>query len=457
MNKLIKTMMIVFMFTVIIFAQQNVGGIGLGYYYGLNEYSGVDGDSKFDWIPVHQIQYSHRIVKYLGIEVITGIGAASPLDEMTNGNPLDYITYVFPSHINFKIMPIIGKKYNPYIIIGYGSMNYDVKSFTGNIPTSKLISIYDGISKDGLHNNKQFNGGIGIEYFINNRFGLDVSARYGLYNGNSTDLTGYGDPNDQNIEFRFGMNTYFGKKADSDNDGILDSEDGAPRDAEDRDCFQDDDGIPDPDNDNDGILDVFDKAPNQPEDFDGFQDKDGAPDLDNDNDGILDIDDKEPNIAEDFDDFQDDDGAPDLDNDNDGILDIDDLCPNSPETINGYMDDDGCPDFEPIEIQTQENLLDIYFEMNQFIANDDFKKQMDSIAIDIINDEDAYLLIKGFADNTGSAEYNLILSKKRANWVRNYLISRGVDENKIGILSYGGEGDITSQSESRKSSIIKLK
>jgi len=50
---------------------------------------------------------------------------------------------------------------------------------------------------------------------------------------------------------------------DQDHDGILNGVDLAPTAAEDKDGFQDEDGVPDPDNDGDGFLDAVDRCPNE--------------------------------------------------------------------------------------------------------------------------------------------------------------------------------------------------
>jgi OOP family OmpA-OmpF porin len=65
---------------------------------------------------------------------------------------------------------------------------------------------------------------------------------------------------------------------DADHDGIVGAADKCPKEAEDKDGFQDDDGCPDPDNDNDGVPDAADKCPDQPETKNGYQDDDGCPD-----------------------------------------------------------------------------------------------------------------------------------------------------------------------------------
>jgi peptidoglycan-associated lipoprotein len=49
------------------------------------------------------------------------------------------------------------------------------------------------------------------------------------------------------------------------------------------------------------------------------------------------------------------------------------------------------------------------------------------------------ILIEGHADERGTREYNLALGARRAEAVRDYLISRGVPANRIRTVSYGKE------------------
>ena len=49
------------------------------------------------------------------------------------------------------------------------------------------------------------------------------------------------------------------------------------------------------------------------------------------------------------------------------------------------------------------------------------------------------VLIEGHADEQGTRDYNLALGARRAQMVKEYLISRGVDPNKISIVTYGKE------------------
>ncbi len=134
------------------------------------------------------------------------------------------------------------------------------------------------------------------------------------------------------------------RPSDLDGDGIPDQADACPKQAEDRDGFDDSDGCPDGDNDRDGVPDAIDRCPRLPEDTDGFDDADGCPDQDNDGDGLPDKSDQCPVQSEDRDGFLDSDGCPDPDNDRDGVPDIEDRCAVSAEDRDGFEDEDGCPD-----------------------------------------------------------------------------------------------------------------
>ena len=64
-----------------------------------------------------------------------------------------------------------------------------------------------------------------------------------------------------------------------------------------------------------------------------------------------------------------------------------------------------------------------------------------------LNDQAAWLkkypnitiVVEGHADERGTREYNLALGERRANAVKEYLVSRGVSANRIETVSYGKE------------------
>ncbi|MFT6378355.1 MAG: outer membrane protein OmpA-like peptidoglycan-associated protein, partial [bacterium] len=149
-----------------------------------------------------------------------------------------------------------------------------------------------------------------------------------------------------------------------------------------------------------------------------------------------------PNYPEDFDGWVDEDGCPDEDNDEDGFLDVDDTCPNEPETLNEFEDDDGCPDSLLAQIVgTQIIIMDkVYFDTN--------RSTIKPISFDILDAvhgvldshlEIAQVEVQGHTDSDGGEEYNLDLSQRRADAVREYLIQRGIDSTRL--ISRGfGEG-----------------
>ncbi|MGC1872361.1 MAG: OmpA family protein, partial [Acidobacteriaceae bacterium] len=51
----------------------------------------------------------------------------------------------------------------------------------------------------------------------------------------------------------------------------------------------------------------------------------------------------------------------------------------------------------------------------------------------------AKILIAGYCDDRGSAEYNLALGQNRANAAKTALVQAGVDASRVRTISYGKE------------------
>lgn len=68
-----------------------------------------------------------------------------------------------------------------------------------------------------------------------------------------------------------------------------------------------------------------------------------------------------------------------------------------------------------------------------------FYEPLNSIATVLVNYPETRVIVNGYTDNTGSADYNLTLSEKRAASVRNYLIQQGVSTRRISSIGYGEE------------------
>jgi outer membrane protein OmpA-like peptidoglycan-associated protein len=218
---------------------------------------------------------------------------------------------------------------------------------------------------------------------------------------------------------------------------------------EDNDGFEDGDFCRDPDNDADTIEDEADACPNDAEDADGYSDQDGCPDSDNDADGVPDETDACPSQSEDDDEFASEDGCPEPDNDEDGVPDGADACVMDPEDQDDFEDEDGCPEpgprTAPITVSDTRILIPetIYFEFDTDVIRTVSMPLLDQLA-EVINalDPRVRVRIEGHTDDTGSHEYNLDLSYRRARAVLEYLVGRGVARAR---LEYHGYGDTRPQ------------
>ena len=241
-----------------------------------------------------------------------------------------------------------------------------------------------------------------------------------------------------------------GTRADKDGDGVPDDIDGCPEAPEDKDSYEDNDGCPDPDNDGDGVADADDKCKNETEDKDGFDDDDGCPDFDNDNDGVKDVADTCIMEPEDKDGYQDDDGCPDLDNDGDGIADRVDQCPNEAETPNGIDDTDGCPDTgTQTGPQVAGGIIDLRGDKVDFTGKTSnldatSKALLDQVADLLKQTPRVRIRVEAHTEAGKGREVGQLqtLSEQRANAVRAYLVSKGVDGDRIGTAGYGGSRPI---------------
>jgi OOP family OmpA-OmpF porin len=198
----------------------------------------------------------------------------------------------------------------------------------------------------------------------------------------------------------------------------------------------------DVDTDGDGIPDSKDKCPKEAEDKDGFQDEDGCPDPDNDGDGIPDAKDKCPNEAEDKDNFQDDDGCPDPDNDGDGIPDAADKCPDQPETKNGFQDEDGCPDEIPEKLKAFTGTIQgINFKTGDADLTPQSSAILDKAVAVLAEFKDIRLEVGGHTDDVPlkSKKFadNMALSQARAESVKAYFVKKGIDAGRIEAKGYG--------------------
>jgi OOP family OmpA-OmpF porin len=79
------------------------------------------------------------------------------------------------------------------------------------------------------------------------------------------------------------------------------------------------------------------------------------------------------------------------------------------------------------------------FEFNKAVLTPDARAKLDSEVVAKLRDlkDVKFIIVNGHADRLGSAQYNQKLSEKRAEAVRAYLVSKGLDASKVETLGFG--------------------
>ncbi len=283
-------------------------------------------------------------------------------------------------------------------------------------------------------------------------------------------------------------------EADYDGDGILGDNDKCIDEAEDKDGFEDGDGCVDKDDDKDGVEDVADMCKGEAEDKDGFRDEDGCPDLDNDGDGVNDKDDKcvdKPGVKEnggcpdtdkdgdtvvdrldkcvDVKGLTENAGCPDTDKDGDTIVDRLDKCPDVKGELDnggcpwpdadkdgvadrfdncineaGVAANQGCPESKKQAVAISAGKLElkdkVYFDNGKATIQKRSFPLLDQVAeILKAHPEFSKLQIEGHTDNVGKPDKNKKLSQDRANSVKDYLVKKGVEAERLTAVGFGDE------------------
>ena len=143
--------------------------------------------------------------------------------------------------------------------------------------------------------------------------------------------------------------------------------------------------------------------------------------VDSDNDGVCDSFDQCPGTEDGV--LVDESGCP-VDSDGDGVGDIDDQCPDTP--YGARVNENGCWVID-----------DILFEFNRADIRPMYMYLLDEVADVISWNHNIDVEIQGHTCMIGSEQYNQQLSEKRAEAVREYLIERGIGEERVYATGFG--------------------
>jgi OmpA-OmpF porin, OOP family len=442
--KQIITLLLVVLFTNSIMAQTKDQRWALGLHFGKSAYNGDLGNNFFKFGNNSQ-EYTKGIT--LGTYIsksLDGVAHAnysnwSYVKDASNSFTGNFYSYGLRAHYKFANGKLLNEnaRIKPYVLAGIGYM----------FAHSQHI---DHTSAFG------YELGYGLKFKLINHLHIQLQSVFGINRNDEIDQQFSKRSISNNtrgdwyalhtIGLVYSFNIH--PKKDSDGDGIIDTKDKCPGTpiavkVNETGCPNDADGdlIPDffdrcptiagtaelkgcPDTDGDGIGDNADKCPTQK----GTADYNGCPDTDG--DGIADNLDKCPTTKG----LIELNGCPQPDADYDGVLDEKDKCPN----LKGDATNNGCP----IVKAEDQKRLDVLIKNINFQTGSDVLTVASypslNKAVEVLLTETNYQLeINGHTDNVGDSNKNLMLSGKRADAVKNYLISKGIAPNRLSAKGFG--------------------
>ena len=80
---------------------------------------------------------------------------------------------------------------------------------------------------------------------------------------------------------------------------------------------------------------------------------------------------------------------------------------------------------------------DILFDVDSAALRSASRSTLSDLATNIRQYSDEYVTVEGHTDSTGTSEHNMVLSERRANSVRDYLVSQGLPGSQITARGYG--------------------
>jgi outer membrane protein OmpA-like peptidoglycan-associated protein len=345
-------------------------------------------------------------------------------------NHVDFIATLAGSSVNYPVQNVAPFTSKSLLLETTASLNF--KLLADNYWLTPFIDVGVGASKYKKYFGAFMPVGLGLQAHLSKNVFLLLNSQYRIA------VT-------ENASYHFyhsvGIVTSIGPKkiappqvekeveipvvVDRDHDGIVDSLDACPDQA----------GIAAfhgcPDTDGDGIPDKDDKCPKVA----GLAKYQGCPIPDTDKDGINDEEDRCPNVpgvAR----YQ---GCPVPDTDNDGVNDEEDKCPNEVGDSSNF----GCPIIDSSTVQkVNAAAKNIFFASSKGIFLSASNAPLQKI-VKILNENPVYKVeINGYTDSREGHGNQQLLSEERANAVKDYLVKKGIDADRITTKGYGSENPI---------------
>jgi outer membrane protein OmpA-like peptidoglycan-associated protein len=477
------------------------GGININYMVPLNEFDELEG-GKLSYVARGFLRW--KLNNTLGLEVGAGYGSYAGLDNYVGSEPTDrnnyYRTQLIPIDVRLLISPFNNKKINPYLFLGAGILSYKVTD-----PPKAKFPRDRADEEDGITG--IIPAGIGMEFMVTPKFSLDLTLG-GTYT--FTEDLNLHEPTKSTPKdawLNAGLSAVFvlnGGNPDKDKDGLLneveerigtdpenaDSDGDRLKDGDEVNKYKTDPLKADTDGDNLSDYDEIKKYMTDPTkgdtDVDGLNDYDEISvhstdplDEDTDHDGLNDG--KEVLSYKT--------NPSDADTDKDGLTDGEEVNTYNTSPLRPDSDSDTLSDFaevknhktDPLKADTDGGSVndgaEVVRDSDPLDPSDDIMKINVPIVLDGItfavssaeisesskatlegalktlnSYEDIVVEIRGYTDNTGSRSFNMKLSKRRAESVKNWLVNKGIDKDRMVAKGFGPDNPIATNktAEGRK-------
>jgi flagellar motor protein MotB/tetratricopeptide (TPR) repeat protein len=96
----------------------------------------------------------------------------------------------------------------------------------------------------------------------------------------------------------------------------------------------------------------------------------------------------------------------------------------------------------PVRVGEKMLLSNVFYEIDSWELKPESKEELNNLADLITYNKDIIVEIGGYTDSTGTDEYNLVLSEKRALSVVKYLINKGISSERLKSKGYGNTSPI---------------
>ncbi len=462
----------------ITFSQRLEDGMGLGLSFG----TAMAKTDVGGYIPkpITRIFSRYHPSDFLALEAGFGFG-------MVEGKKIGFFSSkIIPIDIRLLLSPFPNSRIRPYFFSGISIMNFNpVDENERKLPynTRGDYSKWMGVIPSGA----------GIQYFITNNSIVELTGMYALGTKDYLDDRKINDNNDG--YFLFGLNVYAffeSGNADTDGDGLKnkdekqfgtdplnpDTDGDRLKDGEEVFTYltnplkrdTDDDGLTDydeiflyrtnpnnADTDGDGLIDGDEIKIHKTDPLIADTDKDGLKDgeevltyktdplkADTDGDGLTDgvevLQHKTDPLKK--------------DSDEDGLSDYDEVITHQTDPLKMDTDDGGIPDGKEVEKGKNPNdptddvvfipdvgdklsLRGINFEFNSARLLPSSEDTLKFVAAGLLANPEIQIEISGHTDNIGSAKSNQLLSLRRAEAVKDYIVSKGVAAARLTTVGYG--------------------